>query len=84
MSPTPDDAPDDAPDGTKTNADAERLVTKYMLGSLPLGLVVLPLIDMAALTVLQLRMLSRLASLYKIDFAHGKVTALDGYLLGGG
>jgi uncharacterized protein (DUF697 family) len=67
-----------------TTGTAEQLVKKYMLASLPLGLVPIPLIDVAALTVVQLGLLSKLASLYKVDFSEQLATSLIGSLVGSG
>ena len=71
-------------DRTEATAKAEQLVKKYMLGSLPVGLVPIPVLDVAALTVIQLRMLSRLASLFEVDFSDQLASSLIGSLLGSG
>lgn len=69
---------------SETTGQAEQLVKKYMLVSLPVGIVPIPVIDMTALTLVQLRLLSRLASLYKVDFSDQLATSLIGSLLGAG
>lgn len=48
---------------------AEGIVKSYMLGALGVGLVPLPLVDMAALAAIQLKMLHGLANLYEVDYS---------------
>lgn len=55
-------------DKAKTNR-AQSIVRRYMLMSLGLGAVPLPLVDMAILSGLQLKMLERLSSLYEVPFS---------------
>ncbi len=50
------------------HAAADRMVRRYLLGSMAIGLVPIPLADLAALVALQLKMLHGLAGLYDIDF----------------
>ncbi|WP_295885983.1 YcjF family protein [uncultured Thiohalocapsa sp.] len=50
------------------HAAAERLVHQYTLGAMAVGLVPVPLVDLAALVAVQLKMLHGLAGLYDIDF----------------
>ncbi len=63
---------------------AESLVNKYMLGSLAVGAIPIPLVDMAALTGLQLKMLHHLADLYGIEFSKERSKVLIASLLGAG
>ena len=51
----------------KTEADG--IVKKYALGALGMGIIPFPLIDMAALTGVQLKMIHRLSKLYHIEFS---------------
>jgi uncharacterized protein (DUF697 family) len=64
--------------------EANEIVKKYMVGSVVVGLVPLPWVDMIALTALQLKMLHRLANLYGIEFSENRGKSLITSLLGGG
>ncbi len=64
--------------------EANEIVKKYMIGSVAVGLVPLPWVDMIALTSLQLKMLHRLANLYEIEFSENSGKLLITSLLGGG
>jgi uncharacterized protein (DUF697 family) len=68
---------------TKT-ARAEAIVKRYMLGALGVGLVPLPLVDMAALAGIQLKMLHSLAKLYEVEFSSQLGKSLIASLVGGG
>jgi len=50
------------------HAAAERLVRNYTLGGMAVGLVPIPLVDLAGLVAVQLKMLHGLARLYDIAF----------------
>ena len=50
------------------NALAEKRVQQYVIGSMAIGVVPFPLIDLAALTALQLKMLHSLANIYDVEF----------------
>jgi uncharacterized protein (DUF697 family) len=63
---------------------ATNIVKKYMVGSMAVGLVPLPLVDFVALIGIQLKMLHRLANLYDIKFSKQKGKSLIASLLGGG
>jgi uncharacterized protein (DUF697 family) len=65
------------------HAEAERLVQYYSVGGTAIGLVPVPLLDMAALAVVQLKMLHALAGLYHIDFRADLGRAAIASLLGG-
>lgn len=49
---------------------AERMVRRFMLAALPLGIVPGPLLDLTLLGALQLKMLHSLAKHYGIPFSH--------------
>ncbi len=68
----------------KRSARAEKTVKRYMLGSLAVGLAPIPLVDMAALTGIQLKMLHSLAKLYGHEFSNDPGKSIIGSLLGGG
>ena len=65
-------------------ARAGQRVKLYMLASLGVGLVPLPLVDTALLSGLQLKMLHSLANLYGVDFYSQLGKSLIASLLGGG
>ena len=65
------------------HAEAERLVQYYSVGGTAIGLVPLPLLDMAGLVVVQLKMLHALAGLYRIDFRADLGRSAIASLLGG-
>lgn len=62
----------------------QQLVKKYMIFSLAVGVVPLPVIDLAALTAIQLQMLSRLAKEYDLEFSEQLGTSVLGSLVGAG
>jgi len=72
------------PEIDTTTARAETIVKRYMLGSLGVGLVPFPLVDMAALAGIQLKMLHSLANLYELEFSSQLGKSLIASLLGGG
>jgi uncharacterized protein (DUF697 family) len=72
---------------TETNtrtADALGLVKRYMFGSLGVGIVPVPLADMALLTSIQVKMLHSLAALYGTPFSSGAARTVIAGLVGGG
>jgi uncharacterized protein (DUF697 family) len=62
---------------------ANHTVNNYMIGSLAVGLVPVPLFDLAAVTAIQLTMLHRLAKQYEIPFKKETGKSLIASLLGG-
>lgn len=50
------------------HAAAERLVHQYTMGAMAVGMVPVPLLDLAALVAVQLKMLHGLAGVYDIEF----------------
>ena len=64
-------------------SQAHQLVKRYALNSLATGFIPLPLIDMAALFGIQLKMLYDLAKQYEVPFSHNMANALVGAVLGG-
>lgn len=72
---------------TESNAiavQAETLIKKYLAGAVGVGLVPLPLVDMAALAGLQLKLLHSLARLYGVEFSGQLGKSAVAALLGGG
>jgi uncharacterized protein (DUF697 family) len=58
-------------------------VKKYALGSMAVGLIPIPLADIAALTGIQLKMLHSLSEQYEIPFSENMVKSIVSSLLGG-
>ncbi|MBI9090375.1 MAG: YcjF family protein [Desulfobacterium sp.] len=66
---------------TKINR-ANRIVKNYMLGALAVGIIPLPIVDLAALSAIQLKMLHSLARLYDIEFSEHMGKSLLSAVLG--
>jgi uncharacterized protein (DUF697 family) len=64
-------------------SQAHQLVKRYALNSLATGFIPLPLIDMAALFGIQLKMLYDLAKQYEVPFSHNIANSLISAMLGG-
>ncbi|WPD24772.1 MAG: DUF697 domain-containing protein [Candidatus Electrothrix scaldis] len=54
------------------NAQAQQRILYYTYGGMAMGFVPFPLLDLAALSALQLKMLHRLSEIYGVDF-YGKL-----------
>ena len=65
-------------------AGAEKTVKKYVYWSVGAGLIPLPLVDLAAITGIQLKMISDLAKQYNTKFSKDTGKAILSSLLGGG
>ncbi len=63
---------------------ANEIVKNYALGSLAVGIVPFPLVDMAILAGVQLKMLHSLAKLYDVEFQDTLGKSVIAALLGGG
>jgi len=64
---------------------ANRIVRNYMFGAVGMGFVPIPLVvDLVALSALQLKMLDSLANLYHVEFSKNRGKSLIAALLGGG
>ncbi|MGH8656740.1 MAG: YcjF family protein [Gammaproteobacteria bacterium] len=71
----------------ETNTRLERaaaIVKAYMLAAVVIGLVPLPLVGLAALAAIQLKMLHSLANLYESEFSSQLWGSLIASFLGGG
>lgn len=68
----------------KKTEEADGIVRKYMLGALGVGIVPIPLADVALLTGIQLKMLHRLAQLYEVEFSEQRSKSIIAALVGGG
>lgn len=64
-------------------AAANRQVKGYTLGAMAVGLIPLPLVDVAALSALQLKMLHALAGVYGVEFRKDLGKSAISSLLGG-
>lgn len=51
------------------STEADTIIRRYMLGAIAVGLLPCPLVDIAALSGIQLKMLHSLARLYGVDFS---------------
>ncbi len=64
--------------------EAEQIVMKYVRAAMIVGLVPVPVVDMAALMAIQVRMLSRLSKLYGVEFSDELGKSTIGSLVGAG
>ncbi|MDY6988823.1 MAG: YcjF family protein [Thermodesulfobacteriota bacterium] len=62
--------------------EASKIIKNHVMGSMGVGLIPVPLVDLVALTGVQLNMLRKLSNLYDISFSKEKVKNLLGSLLG--
>ncbi len=65
-------------------AEAHRVVKQYMLGALGVGVVPFPVVDLAVLSGIQLKMLHSLARIYEVEFSRQLGKSLIASLAGGG
>ncbi|MCP4692317.1 MAG: DUF697 domain-containing protein [Desulfobacterales bacterium] len=74
----------DARDETEAglNDEVGKIIKKHVLGAAGVGLIPMPLLDMVALTGVQLNMLRRLANYYDVPFMEEKGKHLIASLLG--
>ena len=56
-------------DGVQSDQEAQRIVMNHILWSMGMGLIPFPIIDVAAVTAVQLDMLKQLAAHYDVDFS---------------
>ncbi len=69
---------------TPEKSDPDRILRNHIIGSMAAGLVPIPLVDMVAITGIQLNMLRRLGSAYNIPFSRDKGKNFIAALAGGG
>ncbi|RPI01010.1 MAG: DUF697 domain-containing protein [Ignavibacteriae bacterium] len=62
---------------------ANSLVNKYTMWSMGAGLIPIPLADLAAVTGIQMKMLSELATVYKTQFSENAAKSIIAGLVGG-
>ena len=60
-------------DTNNKTARANAIVKKYMIGALGIGILPFPVLDMAALAGIQLKMVHSLARLYEVNFSNEKI-----------
>lgn len=63
---------------------AEKMLKKYVWGTAGVGLIPLPLVDLAGITALQIKLVYDLSLLYKVKFSKHRVKVLTAALIGGG
>ncbi len=63
---------------------AAKIVRNHMFGSVAAGILPIPLLDIGILAGIQLRMLSKLAEIYEVDFSEQRANAIIGSLAGMG
>lgn len=68
---------------TDKDAEAEKIVKKYMLAALGIGAIPVPLLDLAVLSGAQLKMLHSLAKIYDVPFSKHLGKSIIGSLMGG-
>lgn len=64
-------------------SQAQQLVKRYALNSMVTGFIPIPLVDMAALFGIQMKMLYDLAKQYEVPFSRNMVSSLVSAVLGG-
>ncbi|MDM8523998.1 DUF697 domain-containing protein [Desulfococcaceae bacterium HSG8] len=69
---------------TDPQTDADKIIRNHVIGSAGVGLIPVPLLDLAGLTGVQLNMLRRLAKVYGISFNKDRGKNLLAALIGGG
>jgi len=72
-----------SPEAGERRTQAQRLVRRYLAWSAGAGALPVPVLDVAALTFVQLKMLREISALYGIAFAETRVRALVAALAGG-
>ncbi|OQY28514.1 MAG: hypothetical protein B6244_07145 [Candidatus Cloacimonetes bacterium 4572_55] len=70
-------------DFQEKDAAAKKIVRKYMLWSMGGGLIVIPIVDVVAVTTAQVYMLKDLAENYDVEFSGDRVKSLIASLMGG-
>lgn len=76
------DTPTEETTPQTTTEHGNTIIQRYTLGALAPGLIPLPLVDLAALTGIQLAMLGHLSKVYEVKFSRNLVKSLLGALVG--
>jgi uncharacterized protein (DUF697 family) len=74
----------ETPESPETGMDEDRIIRNHILASMGVGLIPVPLVDLIALTGVQLNMLRKLAKIYEVEFLKDKGKHLIAALLGSG
>ncbi len=69
---------------TEEKLNPDDIVKKHVIGAMAVGLVPLPVVDLMALTGVQLNMLRKLTKSYNVPFLQDKVKNILATLIGGG
>lgn len=69
---------------SERDAQAQRSIKNYALATMAVGLVPVPLVDLAGVAALQLKMLHTLAKTYEVPFTKDLGKSAIGSLIGGG
>jgi len=72
-----------APLSLSKQAQAEAIINKYVPWSMGAGFVPVPLLDVVALTGIQVKMLSEISAVYGVEFAENRGKSIVVSLLGG-
>lgn len=65
-------------------AEGDKIIRNHVLGSMGIGLIPLPMVDLVALTAVQLNMIRKIAKLYEIPFSKDKGKHMIASLVGSG
>lgn len=65
------------------SAEAVKIVNNYIKGTMAIGLVPMPLVDVVAISAAQLKMLHQLANHYELEFNDSRGKSVLASLLGG-
>ncbi len=68
---------------TSKQAEAETIANKYVAWSMGAGLIPVPLADLAAITGVQIKMLSEISKVYGVEFSENRCKSIVFSLLGG-
>lgn len=68
-------------DWVKRADDAHQIVRKYALAGMAVGLIPLPLVDLAAMTAVQLKMAHRISEQYQVPFSRDAAKSVIASLL---
>ncbi len=78
----PEAAKSETMDWEARKADTDKLIYNHMLGAMGVGLIPLPLVDLAALTALQIRLVYKLSHFYGLEFSRDKAKNIIAALIG--
>ncbi|MBF0226399.1 MAG: DUF697 domain-containing protein [Desulfobacterales bacterium] len=71
-------------DENDENLDINNVLTKHVIGAMAVGLIPMPVIDLVALTGVQLNLVRKISQIYKIPFSQDKVKNILASLIGSG